>query len=81
MSARLDRSAEDVSIHAIVVVVLELVDVQMQILLADFVERAHDPAFHDRPKAFDGVRVNGSANIFPTSMMDHAMRDLLVQNR
>lgn len=60
MSARLDRCVEDVRIQALVIAKLELVDVEMQILLADFVERAYDPAFHDGPETFDGVGMHGT---------------------
>ena len=49
-SARLNRCAEYVGIQALVVAKLELVDVQMQVLLADLVERPDDPALHDGPE-------------------------------
>ena len=68
-SACLDRCAEDVRIQALVIAKLKLVDVEMEILLADLMERADDPAFHDGPEAFDGVGMNRSADIFPISMM------------
>lgn len=32
---------------------LELADVEMEIFLANLVECADDPAFHDRPESFD----------------------------
>ncbi len=51
----------------------------MLILLADFVERADDPALHDGPKPFDCVGVNRAADIFTGSVMHHAMRDCLVE--
>ena len=79
MSARLNRCTEDVRVQALVIAKLKLVDVQMQVLLADLVERADDSALHDGPKAFDGVGMNGSTHIFPSSMMNHAMRNFLVQ--
>ena len=47
----------------------------MQILFADFVEGADNPTLHDGPKAFDCVGMNGPTDIFPASMMDHAMRN------
>ncbi len=77
--AFLDRCAEDVRIHALVIAELELVDVEMQVLLADFVECADDSTFHDGPKAFYGVGMNRSADIFPIRMMDHAVRDARIE--
>ena len=78
-SARLDCCAEDVRIQALVIAKLELVDVKMEILLADFMERANDPAFYDGPEPFDGVGMNGSADIFPLSMMHQAVRDRRIE--
>ena len=47
--ARLDRCAEDVSVQALVVLKLELVDVEVQVFLADLMERADDTTLHNRP--------------------------------
>ena len=77
-SACLDRCAEDVGIVALVVPKLEFIDVQMQILFADLVEGAHDPALHNRPETFDGVGMNRASHIFSCSVVDHAMRDALI---
>lgn len=62
-SARLNRCAEDVRIQALVIPKLKFVDVQMQILLADFMEGADDPTFYDGPESFDGVGMNRSTHI------------------
>ena len=52
-----------------VITKLKLVDVQMQILLADLMKRAHDPSLYDGPEAFDGVGMNGSHDILPSCMI------------
>jgi hypothetical protein len=79
MSACLNRCAENVRIQALIIAKLKLVDVQMQVFLADFVEGADDPAFHDGPEPFNGVGMNGSADIFPISMMHHPMWDARIK--
>ena len=58
---------------------LELVDVEMEIFLADLVECADDPAFHNRPESFDGVGMHRSADIFPLGMMHQSMRTRLAE--
>lgn len=78
-STRLNRGAEDVRVQAMIIAELKLVDVEMQILLADFVERADDPAFHDGPKAFDGIGMNSTTDIFPFGMMDHTVRERRIE--
>lgn len=67
-------SAENVIVPAVVVTELELSDVQRKILFADLVERSHDAALHERPKTFDGVRVNGTVNIFALTMTHDPVR-------
>ena len=74
-SACLDRGTKDVRIQTVVISKFKLVDVQMQILFAHLMERAHDATLDDRPEAFDGVGVNGSADIFAVGMMDHTVRN------
>ena len=71
-STRLDGGPEDIRIFALVVSELKLVNVQMQVLLADFVEGSDNSTLHDRPKTFDRVGMNGAADIFPISMTDQA---------
>ena len=70
LSAFPDRHAEDVIVLAVVVPELELRDVQRQILGADLVERADDPALEDRPEAFNRVRVDRTDNILAGRVID-----------
>lgn len=58
-SACLDCRAEDVRIQALEISGLKFIDIQMQIFLAHLVEHADNAAFHDGPKAFDGVGMQG----------------------
>lgn len=78
-SARLNRCAKDVGIHALVIPKLELVDVEMQILFANFVECAHDPAFHNGPETLDGIGMHCTDDILALGMIDDFMRILSVQ--
>lgn len=79
MSACLDRCAEDVCIHTLVIAKLKLVDVEMQVFLADLMECADDPTFHDGPESFDRIGMNGSADVFPVRMMHHVVRDARIE--
>jgi hypothetical protein len=78
-SARLDCCAEDVRIQALVIAKLELVDVEREILFADLVEGADDPAFHDGPEPFDSVGMNCTADILPLGVMHHPMRESRIE--
>jgi hypothetical protein len=78
-SACLDRCAEDVRIQALVIAKLELVDVEREILFADLVEGADDPAFHDGPEPFDSVGMNCTADILPLGVMHHPMRESRIE--
>ena len=62
-SARLYRCAEDVRIQALVIAKLELVDVEMQVLLADLMKCPNDAAFHDGPEAFDDVGMHRANDV------------------
>ena len=55
--------AENVKIVPIVVPELEFRDVQRQIFAADLVERAHDTALQQRPKAVDCLGVDNAVHI------------------
>lgn len=79
ISACLDRCTEDVSIQALIIPKFKLVNVEMQILLADLVERANDPALHDGPKAFDGIGMNSPDDVLPPCMIDDLVRILFIQ--
>jgi len=72
MLASLDRRAENVCVHPIVVSELEFGDVEREILFADLVECAHHAALNDRPEAFDGVRVDRASNILVSAMVNDA---------
>lgn len=78
-SARLNRCAEDVRIHALVIAKLELVDVEMEVFLADLMERTDDSALHDGPEPFDGVGMDRAADIFSGSVMHQSMRTCVVE--
>src|SRR5712691_7555458 len=73
-SAGSDSCPEDVRIGANVVAELELGNVRRQILLADFMERAHNAALDDRPEALDGVRVNCASNVLVAAVVNDAER-------
>ena len=63
-----NRRSENVGIHAVVVAELEFCNVKRQVFLADLVVGADNPALEDRPKSFDGVRVDGTYHILPATM-------------
>jgi hypothetical protein len=54
---------QNVGVFANIITELKLRDIQGQIFAADFVEAANDAAFNNRPKAFDGFRVNYTNNV------------------
>ena len=66
-SARLNGRTKNIRIHPIVVSKFKLVDVQMQVFLADLVERADDPTLHDGPEPLDGVGMNGATPYSPSA--------------
>ena len=66
----LDRRSEDVVVQAVVVAELKLRDVQRQILGADLVERADDPALEDAPEAFNRIRVDRADNVTFRGVVD-----------
>lgn len=70
------RFAENVIVLAVVVPETELGDVERQILLADFVERAHHAALNQGPEAFDGIGVDRARNILARVVLDEEMRVL-----
>ena len=78
-SARLYRCAEDVRIQALVVPKLKLVDVEMQIFLADLMKCPNDAAFHDGPEAFDAVGMYRANDILALRVIDDLVRILLAQ--
>lgn len=73
-SARSYRRTKDVRVLAVVVPELELIDVQREILTADFMECTDDATFDDGPEALDGVRVNRTAHVFIAAVMHDTER-------
>lgn len=65
---------EDVGVIPVIIAERELCDVERQILRADFVERAHDAALQQRPKAVDRAGVDGTDNIFSIAMLNEGVR-------
>jgi hypothetical protein len=51
--APLNCRSKDIRVISIVVAELKFRDVQVQVFLANLVERADAPAFDERPEAFD----------------------------
>ena len=60
-------------VHAVGVPELKFIDVEMHVFLADLVERSYSVALHDGPEPFDGICMNGSAQIFALPVMPKAM--------
>lgn len=56
----------------------EFVNVERKILFAYLLECVHDPALHDGPEEFDGVRVNVPRHVLAATVMHHAMREMVV---
>src|ERR1700722_13888570 len=71
VSADCYRRPEDIGVMAVVVPELKFSDVERQILLADFVVAANDPALEDAPKAFNRVGVHSADNVFTLGVLDH----------
>src|SRR5579862_9480165 len=61
---------EDVFVEPIVVLELEFSDVQRQILGADFVERANNPALENAPEAFNRVCVNRADDVLASGVLN-----------
>src|SRR5258705_13382819 len=71
---RHDRATEYVRVLAVVIPKLEFIDVERKILTRDFMECADNAALHQRPEAFNGLRVNVAMHVFSGSVAYHAMR-------
>src|SRR4051794_14999626 len=67
-SADCYRLPEDIGVVPVVVAELKFRDVQRQILGADLVERADDPALNQRPEAFNRLGVDRAVNVFLGAM-------------
>jgi hypothetical protein len=73
-SADCYRGPEDIGVVAVVIPKLKFSDVQRQILLADLVIAADDPALEDAPKAFNRVGMDRADNVFASGMFDDLVR-------
>src|SRR5206468_6138718 len=71
--------AEDIRIVAIVVAELELVDVERKVLVTHLVERADDAALYQRPKAFDGLRMDAAMHVLTIPVIYHAVREMAIK--
>ena len=74
LSACRYRRSENIIIVAVVISKLEFVDVQLQILLANLVERADDTTLEYAKESLNGVGVNRTSNIFILAMANRAVR-------
>src|SRR6185312_1639159 len=74
LSASSDCLPEDVCVIPVVVPELEFGEVERQIFGADFVERADNAAFEDRPEAFNRVGVDRADDVLALGVVDNRMR-------
>src|SRR6266705_861314 len=74
-SAACYRRPEDIGVVPMVVAELEFGDVQRQILPADLVIAAHDPALDEGPEAFDCLSVNRANDVIAVAFADHFVRE------
>ena len=74
-----DRRSENVVVHSVVVAELKFRDVKGEVLGADFVIGADDPALEDRPESLDGIGVDRADHILLVAMVHHEMRPFLRQ--
>jgi hypothetical protein len=75
----LDRCSKDIRILPIVVAELEFSNIERHVLGAHLVERADNPAFKDRPEAFNRVGMNGADDILPLHMVDGGVREIVAK--
>lgn len=74
-----NSSAKYIGVQPIVIAELEFIDVQRKVFTGNFMKRADDAALNQGPEAFDGIGVNRAVDIFACAMVDHAMREAVVQ--
>jgi hypothetical protein len=72
-SADCYRRPEDIWVMAVVIPELKFSDIKRQILLADLVVAANDPALEDAPKALNRVGVDCADDVFASGMLDDLM--------
>ena len=69
-----NRSSENIGVLPIVVPELKFGDVQRHVFFADFVERADNTAFEDRPETLNRIGVNRTDNVLAHRMIDGSVR-------
>src|SRR5712692_2323551 len=74
-SAACYRRPEDIGVVPMVVAELKFRDVQGQVLAADLVIAAHDPALNEGPEAFDCLSVNRANDVIAIALADHFVRE------
>jgi hypothetical protein len=77
--ASLDRRSENIIIEPIVIPELELRNVKMQILFADVMECADDPALEDAPEALNRLSMNRTDNVLMLGMINGAVIKFLAK--
>ena len=75
-SAHCYRVLENIGVQSVVITELKFRDVQRQVLPADLVEAAHNPALQQRPEAINGLRVHHAVNVLLLGMADEAVREV-----
>src|SRR5208282_2705161 len=70
---------EDIGVVAVVVPELELGHVKRQVLGRHLVERAHNPAFQQRPEAVDRASMDGTGNVFAPAVADELVVELPIE--
>jgi hypothetical protein len=78
-STSADRLSENVRVHTVIMPELKFTDIKRQILFADLMEGPGHPALDKRPKAFNGLSMNDSNDIFSASMVNGGVRVLLLK--
>jgi hypothetical protein len=68
-----ERLEHRLHVHPVVVPEAEFVKVHPEVLLRNVVLYAADPALHERPKAFDGIRMNVAKDVAFLGVVDAPM--------
>ena len=74
-----NRDPKNISVLPIVISELKLRNVQRQILIADFVERADNAALKDRPETFNRVGMNRTNNVLAAMVINGGVWVCLIQ--
>jgi hypothetical protein len=74
-----NRDPKNISVLPIVISELKLGNVQRQILIADFVERADNAALKDRPETFNRVGMNRTNNVLAAMVINGGVWVCLIQ--